>query len=247
MSDCPQTSLHLGNETSWASMRAARFHSRPGQADQLHVDLWWNGHNIALDAGTYRYNSPPPWDNRLAGTAVHNSILVNHTDQMTRAGRFLWLDWAQATIIQTDPQMIIAEHNGYRRLGITHRRTLQHPDPFHWLVEDVLLPYNSKSSQREFTLHWLLPDWECNIDKNTLRLSAPYGQILLEISSSSPHAAIQIVRGGDVIYGTQAEMPVMGWFSPTYGHKIPALSFLFTTSATPPLKILSRWTMIGVK
>ena len=33
--------------------------------DQLHLDLWWRGLNIAQDAGTYLYNADPPWDNPL--------------------------------------------------------------------------------------------------------------------------------------------------------------------------------------
>ena len=84
-------------ENSWALIRAGRYTRRPFQADQLHVDLWWQGINLARDAGTYLYNGPPPWNNGLAGTAVHNTVTVDHHDQMRRAGRFLWVDWAQAS------------------------------------------------------------------------------------------------------------------------------------------------------
>jgi hypothetical protein len=48
---------------SFVLTRCATFRHRPSQADMLHVDLWWRGQNIALDAGTYSYNAPPPWDN----------------------------------------------------------------------------------------------------------------------------------------------------------------------------------------
>jgi len=30
---------------------------RPFQSDQLHVDLWWHGLNLARDAGTYLYTA----------------------------------------------------------------------------------------------------------------------------------------------------------------------------------------------
>ena len=85
-----------GDENSWALIRAGRYTRRPFQADQLHVDLWWQGINLARDAGTYLYNGSPPWNNGFAGTAVHNTVTVDNHDQMRRAGRFLWLDWAQA-------------------------------------------------------------------------------------------------------------------------------------------------------
>jgi hypothetical protein len=50
--------------------------------------------------GTFRYTAPAPWDNSLARTLVHNTIELNHQDQMKRAGRFLWLDWAQAEDVE---------------------------------------------------------------------------------------------------------------------------------------------------
>lgn len=120
-----------GSHKSWASLRAVRFTSRPSHADQLHVELWWQGVNLAQDAGTYLYNAAPPWDNALAGTAFHNTVMVDGQDQMTRAGRFLWLDWAQAEVLERllapDGSLlrIVARHNGYRRLGVIHERTLE--------------------------------------------------------------------------------------------------------------------------
>src|SRR4029077_18696339 len=87
----------LGVENSWALVRAGRYTRRPFQSDQLHVDLWWHGLNLARDAGTYLYNGDPPWNNGFSGTAVHNTVTLDHQDQMRHAGRFLWVDWAQAS------------------------------------------------------------------------------------------------------------------------------------------------------
>ena len=89
---------------TWAYLRAARFTGRPGHADQLHLDLWWCGLNVAQDAGTYLYNAPPPWDNALARSEVHNTLVVNGLEQMTRAGRFLYLERAQARVQQARQQ-----------------------------------------------------------------------------------------------------------------------------------------------
>ncbi len=85
----------MGSESDWAVIRATAYKNRPFQADQLHVDLWQNGQNILMDAGTFSYNASSPWDNSLAGAFVHNTATIDGEDQMTRAGRFLWLDWAQ--------------------------------------------------------------------------------------------------------------------------------------------------------
>jgi hypothetical protein len=87
---------HLYAKNSWAYLRTAQFTSRPSHADQLHLDLWWRGLNVAQDAGTYLYNAPAPWDNSLTSARVHNTVTVNGRDQFTRAGRFLYLDWFDA-------------------------------------------------------------------------------------------------------------------------------------------------------
>ena len=117
----PQTGyFRLGDEESWALIRAGQYTRRPFQADQLHVDLWWRGLNIARDPGTYLYNGPAPWNNAFAGSAVHNIVTVDGQDQMTRAGRFLWLDWSQASgrvfarESSARANCFEGEHNGYR-------------------------------------------------------------------------------------------------------------------------------------
>lgn len=114
--------IHHPSLTSRAYFRTAQFTDRPGHADQLHVDLWWRGVNVARDPGTYLYNEAPPWQNALTSAAHHNTITINGRDQMTRAGRFLYVDRAQAHVIEHEDQKAIAEHDGYRTLGISTLR-----------------------------------------------------------------------------------------------------------------------------
>lgn len=249
----------LGDARSWAVLRAVQYTSRPAHADQLHVDLWWQGENVALDAGTYRYTAASPWDNSLAHTRVHNTVEVNHHSQMQRAGRFLWLDWAQAKRINTaaNSETIAAEHDGYRALGILHRRILARISPENWRIEDQLLPYFGRQPDHRsiapytFRLHWLLPDYPYALTGATLRLSSPNGgTISLTLTQSAsgetqqPHttAQISLVRAGQVIFGAAESEPTLGWYSPTYGVKIPALSFSLTVRSPLPTSFLSEWT-----
>ena len=134
--------FRLGNQTSWAMIRAGRYTRRPFQADQLHVDLWWRGMNLARDPGTYLYNGSAPWNNGFAGTAVHNTVTVDNQDQMRRIGRFLWVDWAQASGRayasngRAYADRFEGEHDGYRRLGVTHRRAVQWLGGSGWVIVD---------------------------------------------------------------------------------------------------------------
>jgi hypothetical protein len=237
---------------SWAYLRAAKLTSRPGHADQLHFDLWWHGHNLAVDAGTYRYSAAPPWDNALTNSAVHNTVTVAGLEQMTRAGRFLYLDWAQARISEQNKNLVVAEHNGYRRIGLTHRRMVNaHPDGT-WIVEDMLISNANRPSSRTTRLHWLLPDWEWQIGDTglVLKVLSPAGWVVLQVSVSaqSPNRNLKssIVRAGELLYGIGAVSPVRGWVSPTYGEKTPALSFAIDIESFFPVKLVSTWSFPNV-
>ncbi len=241
----------LDGQRSWGVLRAAHFSDRPSHADQLHVDLWWRGLNLARDAGTYQYNGQPPWDNRLAGTLVHNTVMVDGQDQMLRGGRFLWLDWAQGRLMErlADPHQgreeVTARHTGYRRLGIVHERTLARDGAERWLVLDQLLAFKNTRNAHTLRVHWLLPDWEWELQSTTLLLHSPYGDVRLRLKSAGLDSRqVQLVRAGETLSGAESPQAVLlGWYSPTYGVKTPALSFSAQVSGGLPLYMTSEWSL----
>lgn len=241
--DCENPSvLRLTANQSWAILRANRFHSRPAHADQLHVDLWFQGKALALDAGTYLYNAPEPWENALAGVAVHNTIQVDGMEPMTRAGRFLWLDWDQAEGLRRDDAagMIIARRTGYRRIGVLHERQLCRMTDREWLVIDRLLPGSRNPQPHEVRLHWLVADFPWAIEDNHLILTHPAGIVRLTIECGQV-SLLTLDRAGERLFGAGNADPISGWSSPTYGVRQPALSLSFTCQAELPLEIRSRW------
>ena len=68
---------------------------------------------------------------------------------MTKAGRFLWLDWANADVLDTNEDehgrltWAVAEHNGYRRFNAQHRRTVS-VEGDRWTVRDQIFPAERK-------------------------------------------------------------------------------------------------------
>lgn len=264
----PHLLLSSSDGSTWAYLRAVEFTSRPGHADQLHLDLWWQGVNIAQDAGTYSYNQPSPWNNPFASTKAHNTIMVNNEDQMTCAGRFLWLDWAQARVISQETHSskrlnkVTAEHDGYRKLGITHRRTV-HIQENQWEIIDSLQTIgmnqdqkksnSDQASQMITTLFWHMPDFSWNFtqseetdavkitlivpDVGTIELS-----VQLEASENNDHQVnIQVIRAGVLMAGDGIADPTLGWFSPTYNVKAPALTLAYQIIAPPPVTLVSLW------
>ncbi len=234
----------LRGENSWGMLRCARFRSRPGHSDQLHFDLWWRGHNLACDPGTYLYNGKPPWDNPWIGAAFHNTLVVDDREPMRRAGRFLWLDWAQGEFAgrwksqDGAIEVVAGEHHGYRRIGIVHRRTVVRLGDAGWLIVDDLVG----SGDHRVSIAWTMPDfsWRLNTDGVSLDL----GESGIAVSLEGNIGNVGLYRAGALIAGDGIyEHPELhGWRATGYAVKQPALRLVKRFEASTPLRHCSWWT-----
>lgn len=246
----PQTSdmVRIEGRSNRAFLRTAHFFDRPSHADQLHVDLWWDGENIARDPGTYLYNAPPPWENALAETAVHNTVTIDNQNQMTRGGRFLWLDWAQATTINqdygNDGQLVSvsAEHDGYKNMGISHQRTLTKTDDG-WIITDAVIDVkHAKQQPHRVNLVWQLPDWRWSLDpEGCLHLYGPNFTVEIRIFGVDQ---LNLIRAGQTILGLMQPSPTWGWYSPTYLEKVPALTLVAAKVSVLPIELKTIWKIL---
>ncbi len=218
----------LRGSDSKAVIRCTDHHSRPSHADQLHVDLWIHGHNIACDAGTYLYSGDDPWRNGLAHTAVHNTVTVDHFDQMKMLTRFTWTNWSHGKVLRHDENIWQGEHDGYKRLAnpASHKRTVMSLDGDHWLVVDHL----TASQPHHYALQWLLTNGEYGVQKlasaNGLWLKPSDGKpsdskVLFQIGLVEGRGSFSIVRADS--------NSRRGWRSQYYGHKEPAISAMLET------------------
>ncbi|MCD6474658.1 MAG: heparinase II/III-family protein, partial [Anaerolineaceae bacterium] len=237
--------LKQGNVSDWIRLRSVNYNSRPGHADQLHLDIWHRGVQVALDAGTYLYNGEEPWENSLMTAMVHNTVTVDSKDQMTRAGRFLWLDWTESSWQHTEGASVLATHNGYRRLGIIHRREVNRTNDG-WDVKDTMqtdVLHKAETIEHEFKVQWLLPDgeWSLKGQKITMKFDTIQFELDITAENSNFSGIVQVCRAGEVIYGKGDCLSQMGWVSPFYGTKLPAISFSVAFHVQAPFVILSKW------
>ncbi len=219
--------------------RCGAFRHRPGQADLLHVDLWWQGHNIAIDAGTYSYNALPPWDNGLARTVYHNTVTVDDRNQMEQVGRFLWLPWpcGQTLYCSASTTGFLTywegEHDGYRRLKapVRHRRGILRLDDGWWVVFDRL----QSAGEHTYCLHWLFPDVPYNWDVEDGHLALDFTSFAYHVwlAAGPTEPSYSLVRGD--------ERSPRGWRSSYYYGREPALSLNATVCTTTT----NFWTLFG--
>jgi hypothetical protein len=209
--------LHSSN--SHALIRCTDFTSRPSHADQLHVDLWIHGQDIAIDAGTYLYSGQGVWRNGLAHTSVHNTVTVDDKDQMTMLSRFTWTNWSKGKVLKHEKNLWQGEHNGYK--PVMHRRTVMSLEGDRWLVIDNLVA----NEFHHYALHWLLADFGIQ------KLASGYGLLLSHTDSKLSESKILIQvgitegKGNFSLVRADADS-TRGWRSRYYGHKEPAISVM---------------------
>lgn len=241
----PQTDLQaqaggyytLRNPDGFAFMRCAAYRDRPGQADMLHVDLWHKGQCIAGDAGTFSYNAPAPWNNPLAGTTVHNTVVVDGLDQMDRAGKFLWLPWVHGQVHAWGRSRTgllgywQGEHDGYTRLPdpVRHRRAVISLGRGRWLILDHL----RAPVEHAYRLHWLL-------HVPVLREHAPQRTVELDLGAIPGYLQIlDPAAAGDWSLVCGDDDTPRGWHAPYYQARQSTPSLAYTRTSADVL--LGTW------
>jgi asparagine synthase (glutamine-hydrolysing) len=218
----------LRGANSKAVIRCTDFQERPSHADQLHVDLWLHGKNIACDAGTYLYSGEGIWRNGLAHTSAHNTVTVDGKDQMKLVSRFVWTDWAQGNVLQQNDKLWHGEHNGYK--PVNHKRAVMALDGDRWLIIDHL----EANEPHHYSLHWLLSDAPFTENKNSIHLKYESSVIKIQTGLLNGEGKFSIVRADP--------NSARGWRSKYYGHKEPAISALLETDQAHAV----FWTFFGL-
>ena len=234
-----------GRESS-CMVRCVSFMHRPSHADQLHMDLWWRGLNVLSDPGTFSYVSFPTSDWGFKSTFFHNTVAIDGLDQMTDASQFLWLDWSQGHERRLDlsEQWDYAEleHDGYRRIGVSHRRTILRVGDHAWVIVDDLLGSGVHSCR----LHWLLADFPFDFKESdrTLTLRTPLGSIDLRVFCASTSTSTLARAGQQVHPALMPDREDRGWIAPCYNRLEPGLSFAEESCAQLPIRFI---TIVGME
>lgn len=212
---------------------------RVGHQDQLHVDIWWRGQNIAVDAGTYSYNPPEPRWRDFSRAHTHSVADVDGTGQSDKVGVFLSLPWPTGRLTASLRSQrgglayLEGRLDAYERLAdpVTYQRGLLRIGPEHWLILDRLIAAND----HEYRLHWLLGDWPYEWDGNAgcLLLHTPSGPYQVLVGSTDVLPTCSVARA--------EEASSRGWRAPHYLSLEPALSL----SATVRAPTVTFWSLLG--
>lgn len=205
-----------------------------GHADALAVWLHIGGQPVLADAGTYLYHSGGTWRHYFRGTRAHNTLSVEGADQSLMSGHFNWAHKAQAKVhgsaFTGDGWWIEAEQDGYcKRFGVLHRRRLEGDPPHGFTVRDSL---SGEGSARQVEIGYLLhPGVTPRLHSGAVLIEKD-GVCLVSLRHEGP--LTQMIGLPDT--------PAGGWYSPTFGIKLPTHRIVLSGALMPGDTAVSHFT-----
>ncbi|MEL6866901.1 MAG: alginate lyase family protein [Bacteroidota bacterium] len=149
----------IRDKDSFTFIKCGSYRDRPSHADNLHVDIWFKGENILWDAGSYKYNTSLSDTLYFNGTASHNTVTLDHQDQMLKGPRFIWLYWSEAQRAELnesgDYWFFDGQIHAFKQLGINilHQRHLRkYKEQAKWMIEDVMEHSTDKAMQQRWNI-----------------------------------------------------------------------------------------------
>ena len=168
------------------------------QPDNGTFELWYNGHRLMSDSGSYIYAGDAEvmkWRNWFRQTAVHNTLTLNGENlQTTESKTLLWQP-------EGDVQVLVTENPSYE--GLSHRRTVFFVEEGWFVIVDEAVG----DAEGIVNLNYQLPVGEVSVAKEAMRCAT--------LSDFESNLTLQCFAPKGA-YTTEAE----GWFSDKYKSKV---------------------------
>jgi hypothetical protein len=206
------------------------FRHRPSQADMLHADIWHKGRPIAMDGGSFSYNSTE----RFAGLGAarhHNGLTVDGAEPVRKFSRFLYLPWPAGEIEETEEGIFRARHDGYAERGIRWTREVKrHPSGSGFVVHDKV----QGAAGHRLLWHWRLADgpWQKSGGLDCLEVRAH--ELNYRIGwTGLANGQSRLLRAD--------ETTTYGWWSPYYASARPCAALLLEAEPNGDVELVTEF------
>jgi len=210
-----------------------------GHCDVLSYELSLHGQRVVVDTGVSTYE-PGPERSYERSTSAHNTVRIDGEEQAEtwasfRVGR-------RPHVIQVRGgsngafHFVSGEHDGYRRVGVVHARTILLRAPDTWIVVDLL--GGSGSHLVESFLHF----------HPSVRVEAP--AVILENSAGLPvrHCTVEFADQSYVLatYGAGQFDLFKSWYAEQFGNRQASTALRWAWHGTIPTGIAHVLTPMGI-
>jgi hypothetical protein len=205
-------------------------------ADALSVEVRSAGVDILADPGTYCYHGEPRWRSYFRSTIAHNTVELGGRNQSSEGGPFMWLRHARAREIEViddgDFARWTAEHDGYSSLdpSALHRRSVLLDRASRTI--DIVDEIEGGSHGVRLAFH-LGPEVD-------VKLSESCAILAWSAASARGAARLELSPGLRWTLHRGETDPILGWYSPGLGRRVPAFSLLGTGRSTPGTPLTTR-------
>jgi hypothetical protein len=186
-------------------------------ADALSIEVRHDGVDILADPGTYCYHGELEWRSYFRSTVAHNTAEIGGRSQSIESGPFMWQRQARTREIEVSELTWTAEHDGYTTLSppASHRRTVR-LDPAGRGIE-ITDTIDGAGHEARLAFH-LGPDVTAQLSADVASLTWP--------SASGIGARLELPGELDWSLHQGETDPVLGWYSPGLGQRVPAVTIL---------------------
>jgi len=147
-------------------------------ADALSFELSLGPQRVLVDGGAFDYTAGPLRDH-LRGTAAHNTVQVDGADQTEVWGTFRVGRRARVRLDRCTPDLLVAAHDGYARLGVRHERRIDAVSGVGWRVLDTLTGHGRHTADARLRLHPALR-WQTQGERFVARDASGRARLLVQ-------------------------------------------------------------------
>jgi len=205
-------------------------------ADALSVEVRYAGVDILADPGTYCYHGEREWRSYFRSTLAHNTAELGGRNSSAEGGPFMWVRHARSREIEVidegDIARWTAQHDGYATLDppALHRRSVLLDRASRSI--DIIDEIEGGEYELRLAFH-LGPEVQVELDGSDAVLRWPaapvQGMARLELP---PRLGWSLHRG--------ESDPILGWYSPGLGRRIPAFTLLGSGRCAPGAPLATR-------
>jgi hypothetical protein len=205
-------------------------------ADALSVEVRYAGVDILADPGTYCYHGERAWRSYFRSTIAHNTVEIGGRSQSSERGPFMWAHHAQASEVEViddgDIARWTAEHDGYASLDppASHRRSVLLDRASRSI--DIIDEIDGGRHDVRLVFH-LGPEVQAELD-------GPYAILRWHAISAPGVARLELPCALRWSLHRGETDPILGWYSPGLGRRVPTLTLLGSGRCVPGAPIATR-------
>jgi uncharacterized heparinase superfamily protein len=186
---------------------------------RLSFELFAGDKSFIIDPGSYLYTADKEMRNLFRSTKYHNTVVVDDKEQNRFAEDQLFtmnLDAAVTVnrwVTTENYDLLDAEHNGYSRLNVVHRRQIYfNKVEQYWVIKDMLTGEGGYKHKFELYFHFVPMDLKKEKDELVISIETrnKTGANIAIVPLETDGLKLAIENGWvSYSYGTKVEAPIV--------------------------------------